>query len=82
MTKLNQVGLVLGIVLILIGMGSALQAKEREAFKKVKSGEYILTCNLKGGYKVIDPSMVKSYDGDSNSWTFTNGYSRSCSVTE
>ena len=63
-----------GIALIaLIYIGSA---PERNKFKRVKSGETQLVCDMIDGKRVIDPELIEATDG--NTWFFVNGSASRC----
>lgn len=53
-----------------------LRAGELALVKEVQQGTKVITCNIDGYMKTIDPEKVTDYsDG---TWYFTNGYSKSC----
>lgn len=55
-----------------------LNAHERSLVKRVQSGELTLRCNMKDGVRDIPGVMVVGMMD--YSWTFKNGYSKSCTL--
>jgi hypothetical protein len=50
--------------------------------KKLQSGEVQIECSFKDGTKLIEPSKIVSFDQDTGTVIFTNGYSKSCEVVK
>lgn len=47
--------------------------------KEVKAGTRTLTCLMKDGERVIEPTKIKYVD-DNGRWHFTNGHAGNCAV--
>lgn len=48
-------------------------------YKKIKSGDYSLSCVFQDGERVIDPEMV--IDEANGEWKFKNGRASNCKIT-
>ena len=47
---------------------------------KIKSGDYILECYFKDGWRVVGKDKILDFDEKSGTFIFTNGYAKNCIV--
>lgn len=66
------------IVILIILMAWLADAPERELLAKVQSGESVLICLFKDGWRDVEPAKVKDLHG--NVWIFVNGSASRCEV--
>ena len=67
-------GIILGVFVLLMASSMV----EHKHFKKVKTGEYTLTCQFNDGVRNVPPERILYRSGEV--WHFDNGAAKNCSV--
>jgi hypothetical protein len=80
---------ILEVIVLVATIGTVIIAyasdvyKSNQFVKKLQSGEVRIECSFKeDGLKLIAPSKIVSFDQDTHTAIFTNGYSKSCEVVK
>ena len=68
------------VLLVAIGcvFSYSLYKQDKDLVEKVVSGEAVLMCHMKDGYRRIEPANVEWYS--EGRWYFTNGSATRCST--
>jgi hypothetical protein len=76
-----KVILIAAIFVVILGIAFDIY-QSNQIDKKLQSGEVQLECSFKDGTKLIEPSKIVSFDQDTGTVFFTNGYAKSCEVVK